>query len=105
MARLGVVAKHAKQIKCVMGGKPLQKTMLYKVVPPQLCLLVYNLHEYYRYNPLINPSYSTYVHQLNANDLGHHLVSAPAGGRKVSHQSSQLDANSSLIGKLLLPQP
>ena len=23
----------------------------YKVVPPQLCLLVYKSHEYYRYNP------------------------------------------------------
>ena len=30
-----------------------------KVVPPQLCLLVYNPNNY-RYNPLINPSYSTY---------------------------------------------
>ena len=45
----------------------------YKVVPPQLCLLVYNPNNY-RYNPLINPSYSTYLHQLNANELGHHLV-------------------------------
>ena len=33
----------------------------YKVVPPppQLCLLVYNPNNY-RYNPLINPIYSTY---------------------------------------------
>ena len=43
------------------GGAPyfakLVCNYMYKVVPPQWCLLVYNN---YRYNPLINPSYSTY---------------------------------------------
>ena len=31
-------------------------TSHYKVVPPQLCLLGYNPHEYYTYNLLINPN-------------------------------------------------
>ena len=26
----------------------------------------------YRYNPLINPSYWTYLHQVSVHDLGHH---------------------------------
>ena len=46
---------------------------IYKVVPPQLCLLVYNPNNY-RYNPLINPCEIVLINQLNANDLGHHLV-------------------------------
>ena len=28
----------------------------------------------YRYNPVITPSYWTYVHQLSDSELGHHLV-------------------------------
>ena len=35
--------------------------------------LVYNPNNY-RYNPLINPSEIVLINQLNANELGHHLV-------------------------------
>ena len=37
--------------------------------------LFYNPHEYYRYNPLINPSFLVLINQLNANELGHHIIS------------------------------
>ena len=46
---------------------------IYKVVPPSY-KLVYNPHEYYRYNPLINPTVIGLIGTNLANELGHHLV-------------------------------
>ena len=49
-----------------------------KVVPPQLCLFGYNPHEYYRYNLPMNPNVIGLANQLNAFELGHHLVEIEA---------------------------
>ena len=53
-------------------GDPWPGIFLTRWCPPSY-KLVYNPNNY-RYNPLINPSEIVLINQLNANDLGHHLV-------------------------------
>ena len=48
---------------------------LYKLVPPQGCeRWLINPQEYYSNKYLINHSEIGLINQLNANELGHHLV-------------------------------
>ena len=48
------------------------------MVPSSDGTLVYNPHEYYRYNPLINPSEIGLICTKLANELGHHFVELKA---------------------------
>ena len=83
---------------------------LYKVLPPQLSLLVYNPHEYYRY---ITSNHQpkrkkVLINQLNANELGHHRSrflpekKKPLKSAKSSKSDSE-DSSTPLMGAWWIP--
>ena len=66
-----------KQQATIQSWGPKNQQPIINSIPTRWCppsyKLVYNPNSY-RYNPLINPSEIVLINQLNANDLGHHLV-------------------------------
>ena len=46
----------------------------------------------YRYNPLINPRYRSYWHQVSVHELGHHLVFFPGISRSQPHHWEDLES-------------